>query len=199
MEIIQIIIADPSPLARIGLTALTERLGFPVHIREAGSNEKLEQISYRFTADLVFISASLFQGLTEAKINSMVKRYNQTRLILIAGLTGEISSDFRFHDRIEAADTEKNISRKIERQLVILTRKHESAEPTKGLSNRERDVLRYVALGCTNKEIADKLYISTHTVITHRKNITAKVGIKTIAGLTVYAVLNKLINIEEIE
>jgi DNA-binding CsgD family transcriptional regulator len=60
-------------------------------------------------------------------------------------------------------------------------------------------VLRLVALGYTNKEIAGKLFISSHTVITHRKNITAKLGIKTIAGLTIYALLNKLITSEEIK
>lgn len=66
------------------------------------------------------------------------------------------------------------------------------------ISDREIEILRLVALGRTNKEISDELCISTHTVITHRKNITAKLGIKTIAGLTVYAVLNNIISAEEV-
>ena len=45
-----------------------------------------------------------------------------------------------------------------------------------------------------NKEIADHLRISVHTVVSHRKNITSKTGIKTIAGLTVYALLNNLLD-----
>ena len=49
-----------------------------------------------------------------------------------------------------------------------------------------------------NKEIADLYNISIYTVITHRKNITRKIGIKTIAGLTVYALLNNLIDISSI-
>jgi DNA-binding CsgD family transcriptional regulator len=61
------------------------------------------------------------------------------------------------------------------------------------LSEREIEILKLIALGYTNKEIGDKLFISIHTVITHRKNITSKLGIKTIAGLTVYAILNKII------
>ena len=65
------------------------------------------------------------------------------------------------------------------------------------LSGRESEVLRHVALGLTNREISDTLSISAHTVITHRKNITAKLGIKTIAGLAVYAVINGIISSEE--
>ena len=62
------------------------------------------------------------------------------------------------------------------------------------LSVREKEILVCVAKGMLNKEIADYYNISIHTVITHRKNITRKTGIKTIAGLTVYALLNNLID-----
>ena len=62
------------------------------------------------------------------------------------------------------------------------------------LTQREKDVLRLIALGHTNKSIADTLFISTHTVISHRKNITEKLGIKSIPGLTVYAIIQKIIS-----
>lgn len=61
------------------------------------------------------------------------------------------------------------------------------------LSEREVQILKDIALGLSNKEIAEKNFISQHTVITHRKNITTKLGIKTVSGLTIYAMLNKLI------
>jgi regulator of cell morphogenesis and NO signaling len=67
------------------------------------------------------------------------------------------------------------------------------------LSSREKEILVCVAKGMLNKEIADAENISIHTVITHRKNITRKTGIKTVAGLTVYALLNNLIDINTIE
>lgn len=67
------------------------------------------------------------------------------------------------------------------------------------LSDREKEIVKEIARGLTNKEIADKLFISVFTVTTHRKNITQKLGIKTIAGLTVYALMNGLISPEEIE
>jgi DNA-binding CsgD family transcriptional regulator len=66
------------------------------------------------------------------------------------------------------------------------------------LTEREIDVLKLVSLGNASKEIADKLNISAHTVITHRKNITEKLGIKSISGLTVYAILNKIIDTDEL-
>ena len=66
------------------------------------------------------------------------------------------------------------------------------------LSERELDVLKAVAHGYSNKETADKLCISINTVITHRKNITDKLGVKTIAGLTVYAIMNNIINPEDV-
>lgn len=62
------------------------------------------------------------------------------------------------------------------------------------LSTREIEILKEVALGYSNKEIADRLFISINTVITHRKNLTDKLGIKTISGLTVYALMNQLID-----
>ena len=77
-------------------------------------------------------------------------------------------------------------------------REEEPAERLE-LSAREKEILVSVAQGLLNKEIADKHNISINTVITHRKNITRKTGIKTVPGLTVYAILNNLIDIKEIE
>ena len=67
------------------------------------------------------------------------------------------------------------------------------------LSAREKEILVSVAQGKLNKEIADRYNISIYTVISHRKNITRKTGIKTVAGLTVYALLNNLLDMNSIE
>lgn len=65
------------------------------------------------------------------------------------------------------------------------------------LSSRERDILTAVAKGKTNKEIADEFNISIYTVISHRRNISQKLGINSIPGLTVYAIMNKLVDISD--
>ncbi|MBR4848505.1 MAG: response regulator transcription factor [Bacteroidaceae bacterium] len=65
------------------------------------------------------------------------------------------------------------------------------------LSTRERDILTAVAKGKTNKEIADEFNISIYTVISHRRNISQKLGINSIPGLTVYAIMNKLVDMSD--
>lgn len=80
---------------------------------------------------------------------------------------------------------------------AIKTMANDDAEPAEqpeshDLSERETDVLVLVAKGLSSKEIADQLNISIHTVNSHRKNITHKTGIKSVAGLAVYAVIHNL-------
>ena len=82
-------------------------------------------------------------------------------------------------------------------QQIFEATPQQELEGSKELSTREIDVLQLVAKGITNKEIADKLSISLNTVLTHRKNITAKLGIKTVSGLTFYAIMNGLLSGDE--
>ena len=67
------------------------------------------------------------------------------------------------------------------------------------LSIREKEIIACVAKGMTSKEIADRLCLSVHTVTTHRRNITGKLQIHTPAGLTIYAIVNKLVSLDEIK
>lgn len=68
-----------------------------------------------------------------------------------------------------------------------------------GLSDREREVVVYVVKGLSNKEIAEKLFISVNTVMTHRRNISRKLQIHSASGLTIYAIVNGLINLDEVK
>lgn len=73
-----------------------------------------------------------------------------------------------------------------------------AAEGADDLTEREKEVIRCVARGMANKEIADTLCVSVHTVTTHRRNISAKLDIHSAAGLTIYAILHQLLSLEEI-
>lgn len=94
-------------------------------------------------------------------------------------------------------DSNIDITTKLKQTLK--SKKEKTEKPSINLTKREIDVLKSVVLGLTNNEIADKLSISSHTVVSHRKNINAKLGIKSVSGLTVYAIINKLVRTEEIE
>ena len=80
------------------------------------------------------------------------------------------------------------------------TRRNPSVEVTsEELSEREKEVIRLVVRGLSNKEIAEKMFISANTVMTHRRNIARKTQIHSPAGLTIYAIVNGLINLEEVK
>lgn len=68
-----------------------------------------------------------------------------------------------------------------------------------GLSEREKEVVRWVVRGLANKEIAEKMFISVNTVMTHRRNISRKLQIHSPAGLTIYALVNGLISLDEVQ
>jgi DNA-binding NarL/FixJ family response regulator len=74
----------------------------------------------------------------------------------------------------------------------------ESDDEHESLSTREREIVVCVVQGLTNKEIADQLCLSIHTVITHRRNISRKLQIHSSAGLTIYAIVNKLVDINDV-
>jgi regulator of cell morphogenesis and NO signaling len=75
----------------------------------------------------------------------------------------------------------------------------EKVDKIDNLTDREKEILAGVVKGLTNKEIAQGLFLSTHTVISHRRNITRKLEIHSTAGLTIYAIVNKLVTLDEIK
>ncbi len=112
------------------------------------------------------------------------------------GLTDEVLR--QYDGSISIYDSREDILRKT-RSSVEAKQSETSVSDSGELSAREKEILVCVAKGMLNKEIADKLCLSIYTVITHRKNITRKTGIKTVAGLTVYALLNNLIDMNSVQ
>ena len=105
--------------------------------------------------------------------------------------------DFATHCDIEDAILFPLI-RQLEKKPVKHNAKPMMHTPSDVLSNREKDVLICIVKGLQNKEIADQLFLSVHTVITHRKNISRKLGIHSPSGLTVYAIANHLVDISNL-
>ena len=96
----------------------------------------------------------------------------------------------RLEQEIKQNDVTKNIS-------TMVFKNGQDANET--LSDRERDVIIALVQGMSNKEIADHLYISVNTVITHRRNIARKLQIHSPAGLTIYAIVNGLVDISAVK
>lgn len=83
-------------------------------------------------------------------------------------------------------------------EVLNLLDTNQGKETDTELTRREIEVLQLLTKGYSNKEIADQLFVSTHTVISHRKNISEKTGIKSASGLTMYAILKKIIDVTDI-
>lgn len=100
--------------------------------------------------------------------------------------------------QLEKEVSELENTRQMEREVT--TEKEEKKDtPNDGLSQREKEIITCVVKGMSNKEIAEHLYISIHTVITHRRNIARKLEIHSPTLLTVYAIVNKLVDISEVK
>ena len=101
-----------------------------------------------------------------------------------------------YDERVTLFDDMASLEKKITELLNIA----DEEEPDQdALSQREKEIVGCIVRGMTNKEIAEKLFISVHTVMTHRKNITRKLQIHSAAGLTIYAIVNKLVELSEVK
>lgn len=101
------------------------------------------------------------------------------------------------NNTIHMNDTSSLICYKVNEVLnSFLTAINQEADTE--LTRREVEVLQLLCKGYSNKEIADQLFVSTHTVISHRKNISEKTGIKSASGLTMYAILKKIVDVGDI-
>jgi DNA-binding CsgD family transcriptional regulator len=134
--------------------------------------------------------------LIDVKYHEFIKKHQNSfrrRGISIVGLDFDEPQKFDpllFDHIIQRTDNQNVIFQRLNKYSYLGKRK----DSTNHLSQRETDVLKQIAQGYSNKVISENLFISIHTVITHRKHITSKLGIKSISGLTLYAVINNMID-----
>mgnify|MGYP002680701540 FL=1 len=95
--------------------------------------------------------------------------------------------------RLEQKSKQSDVTAKISNMIS------KNQEGTEALGEREKDVIVALVQGMTNKEIADHLCIAVNTVITHRRNIARKLQIHSPAGLTIYAIVNNLVDISTVK
>ena len=150
-----------------------------------------------FNADLVIADPSVFDNRDRAGAHDMIKGIANAPVMALISTAADAAYAYTYDGTIYLSDTSDDIEQKI--STVMKAAPAEQRGEGEELSSREKEILVCVAKGMLNKEIADHFNISIYTVITHRKNITRKTGIKTVAGLTVYALLNNLIDINAME
>lgn len=191
----KIFIIHSSEIIRKGLSTILRNY-FNIEIIQLERMEELKAFHETNDQNLIFIIEGKTALIPQA-VNPF-KKNNQLKIITFTNHHPDEANDARLCDfSIHAETPGIQIQEMISKCWKI---KKFLAKPTDSeeLTPRERDVLRLVAQGFSNKVIAEKLFISIHTVISHRKNITEKTGIKSISGLTVYAILNNLIDTDSI-
>lgn len=190
-----VIIAENSWLIRKGLAGGIEEMDVKAGIYECQDLEELRDKLSVFYIHYVFINPDILNDNYSALLELKAE---YSSLIFIGLVTGDNIKYDRFFDHIIQLNAGKSeITKKLD--TIFRQEGQTAATANTGLSEREKSILTLVARGRTNQEIADELFISTHTVISHRKNITRKLGIKTVAGLAVYAVINNLADANDLK
>jgi DNA-binding NarL/FixJ family response regulator len=188
-----IVIAEPSYLMKRGISAVIS----DILQAEVVFIDELEELNHYLetnSTDCVFIDVRLLQSKDQREIFLQLR--GDARLVALTVNNQTVPASRHFHKIMDRNASKEEIIPVLEK---LLAEPPENKNKNALLSERETEVLKQVALGYTNQQIADRLFISRHTVISHRKNITSKLGIKTVSGLTVYAVLNNLIPRDQIE
>ena len=193
----KIIIVEPSPIVSAGLASYFDDINQVSIVSQLDRIDRMEEKLAAYNPDILIINPLLIAYDTNEHFLKICRDFSN--VIPVALVTSYVDTGIlkQFKDVIEINDSKQKVVTKIFNLLSdnkLAQDKPESIE----LSNRETDVLVALVKGFTNKEISDKLYISVHTVITHRKNIVRKTGIKSVSGLTVYALLNNLVDETEI-
>lgn len=192
-RIINISIIEPSEIICQGIISILSNSGLNHKAITTDNLHNFEETIIRNSPDIVLVNPAFVQN--QVKEFQVIRRKSpETHWIGIVYTLTDHQILSLFDDVIYINDTPGKILSSVQKLLSGTQQVKSSQE---NLSEREVDVLKLLVAGNANKEIADKLNISTHTVITHRKNISQKTGIKSVSGLTIYAVLKDIISVSD--
>lgn len=192
----RVLIITPSRIVAEGLiTILTQAGGFTIERVISSISRENENLLHTIPADIIIVDPSMFGFNILQTLKNRLSEFTTAPLVSLSTMPMSRTIAANFDEQISMFDTAPEIVKKLRNITIVDTSNSEESQDNNigELTSREKEILVKVASGHSNKQIADQLNLSVHTVITHRKNITHKTGIKTIAGLTVYALLNNLI------
>ncbi len=215
---IKVLIADKNFLSRVGLELLVIELkGFELVPTVCGDLQDL-QGQLQLSKPNLLIADFNSLGIKAEELKKLVKKFPKTKFLVITEMmtkndfakileSGVISFILKDCDRNEILDAinatikgEKFVCGKIVSYLTAAPEIKTNNSFIKSLgcegmavTEREIEIIRAISDGLSNKLIADKLSLSTHTVNTHRKNIMSKLGVNNTAGVVMFAVKNQLL------
>lgn len=188
-----VIIAESSPIVSVGLSNILQQLPHSnIHVTELKTPSALMECLKSEHPEILVVNP-YFGGYFN--ISGIRKAYPEIKIVAIETARLDKALREQYNETISIVDDIETISSKI-RNLAQMEEAVDGKEP---LSTREKEIISLVVKGLTNKEIAEKLFLSIHTVLTHRRNIARKLEIHSATGLTIYAIVNKLVDLSEIK
>ena len=195
-EKLHIVIAEMSPVLSAGFSQCLRRLpGIQANIMEVKTPGALADCVKSNNPDLILVNPT-FGGIFNPEHFRAETSCGNCMIVAIE--VGKLSRQAAelYDGLISVIDDIDKISKKIK---TLCNPQGNSPDEKENLSQREKEIISLVVKGLTNQEIADKLFLSIHTVITHRRNIARKLEIHSATGLTIYAIVNKIVDIDEIK
>ena len=192
---IHIVIAEPSVIIRSGLIAVLKRLtSLSIDIAEISDIHTLVAQLCKFKPDVLIIDPSQLGVFSLQRLRKEVG-HPDIKIIALQNTMVDSMTLKHYDEVVSIYDSLDTIKDKLERIIVT----EETTNQKQELSVREKEIVVCIVKGMTNKQIADHLILSTHTIMSHRRNIVNKLQIHSPAGLTIYAIVNKLVEIDQIK
>lgn len=193
-KIMKFVVVEESDIIREGIVSVLKKINESFRIFSLSEYSQLVGYLQKESPDAVLLDPAIMMpkpfrdwraewNLTDVCCVALVSSFKGMRYMQDFDMYITLSDDFE----------------RIREKILRLSPEKETPDTKKALSQREKEIVTYIAKGYTNKQIADELCLSSHTVITHRRNIAAKLQIHSSAGMTIYAVANKLVKLEDIE
>ncbi|GHV09964.1 helix-turn-helix transcriptional regulator [Bacteroidia bacterium] len=189
--IVKIALIEPSLILRSGVLAVLHRLNsIQMEVFEIAETEQIKSVLSWQKPDVLILNPGVLNALSLTQIKKESGN-PQIKCIALQSSLADAASLQMFDEVISLYDTAGEMASKLTKLIV----EPEVTTPSEVLTVREKEIVVCVVRGMSNKQIAEKLHVSTHTVVSHRRNIAAKLQIHTTSGLTIYAIVNKLVDL----
>jgi DNA-binding NarL/FixJ family response regulator len=190
---VKIAIVEPSIIIRSGILSVLHRLNtIQMDVFEVTDIAHLKSsLSWQKT-DILIVNPLVMGIFSLGQIKKEMSN-PQTKCVALQSSLSDATVLKAYDEVISIYDSAEQINEK----LTKLISEPEEEKKIESLTLREKEIIVCVIKGMTNKQIAEKLHLSSHTVISHRRNIAVKLQIHSTAGLTIYAIVNKLVALDE--